>query len=76
MTLAVFGSCPPDVARLDGAARERGMPFTVLDLSAAGLRERYGADLVLVRPDQHIAWCGDRVPGDVLALVDAVQGAR
>jgi hypothetical protein len=76
MTLAVFGSCTPDVAHLEGAARERGMPFTVLDLSSAGLRERYGADLVLVRPDQDIAWCGDRVPGDVLALVDAVRGAH
>jgi hypothetical protein len=30
---------------------------------------------VLSRPDQHIAWRGDRVPADPLDLTDRVRGA-
>jgi hypothetical protein len=35
------------------------------------LRPRYGADLVLVRPDQHVAWRGDSIenPDQLLGLV-------
>jgi hypothetical protein len=33
--------------------------MTAVDLGGwSHLRERYGADLVLVRPDQHVAWRG------------------
>jgi hypothetical protein len=35
------------------------------------LRPRYGADLLLVRPDQHVAWRGNSVesPARLLAMV-------
>jgi hypothetical protein len=29
----------------------------------------------LSRPDQHVAWRGDRLPSDALALIDRVRGA-
>lgn len=52
-----------DAAR--AAAALHGIPITVLELSpgdtelgAAQLRDRWGADLLLVRPDQHVAWRG------------------
>ena len=35
----------------------------------------YRHRLVLVRPDQHVAWRGDAEPGDTLDLVDLVRGA-
>ena len=31
-------------------------------------------DYVLVRPDQHVAWRGDRIPDDWDAVVDRVRG--
>jgi hypothetical protein len=31
--------------------------------------------LVLSRPDQHVAWRGNRPPGDPLAQIDRVRGA-
>ena len=44
------------------AARELGVPLAQLDLSGQRAtpqwRDLYGADLALVRPDQHIAWRG------------------
>jgi hypothetical protein len=35
----------------------------------------YRHKLVLVRPDQHVAWRGDAEPADPLDLVDLVRGA-
>jgi hypothetical protein len=62
---------------LDGlvaAARERGLPLTVLDLDFEETAAFYPQTLVLVRPDQHVAWRGDTAPADPLALVDLIRG--
>jgi 2-polyprenyl-6-methoxyphenol hydroxylase-like FAD-dependent oxidoreductase len=56
------------------AASARSVPLTVVDLRGAGLRERYGADLLLVRPDQHVAWRGDDTT-DADAVLARVTGA-
>ncbi|MGY1602294.1 FAD-dependent monooxygenase [Geodermatophilus sp. SYSU D00815] len=58
---------------LDAAARA-AVPVRLLDLAhLPGLRERCGADLVLVRPDQHVAWRG-AADADVDAVLDTVVG--
>ncbi len=55
------------------AAAQRGVPLLILDVDAA---VPYGAHkLVLSRPDQHVAWRGNAVPDDALALIDRVRGA-
>jgi 2-polyprenyl-6-methoxyphenol hydroxylase-like FAD-dependent oxidoreductase len=41
------------------AARRRGLPLEVLRLDNDEARELYAADLVLIRPDQVVAWRGD-----------------
>ena len=64
-----------DVRRLVEAAVARGVPLQVVDLGwAEALRDLYGADLVLVRPDQHVAWRGDQV-ADAEELLAGVTGA-
>ena len=64
-----------DPAPLAAEAQRRGIPLTVVDLPGVpGLRELLGEDLVLVRPDQHVAWRGGAVP-DAGALLDRVLGA-
>ncbi len=50
----------------------RGVPLKTLRLEAS--RGLYHSKLVLVRPDQHIAWHGDAV-ADPLAVIDRVRGA-
>jgi 2-polyprenyl-6-methoxyphenol hydroxylase-like FAD-dependent oxidoreductase len=63
------------VSRLVGAASERGVPLTVLDLDAPDARSLYAENLVLVRPDQHVAWRGDQEPPSPVKLIDTVRGS-
>jgi len=64
------------VAGMVEAAARRGVPLAVLDVAAPGAPALYGRKLVLVRPDQHVAWRGDAEPSAPLALIDLVRGAR
>jgi 2-polyprenyl-6-methoxyphenol hydroxylase-like FAD-dependent oxidoreductase len=64
-----------DVAALQAAARSRGLPLEVLDIDRPIGATCYGSGLVLSRPDQHVAWRGDVLPADPLALIDRVRGA-
>ncbi|WP_435175613.1 FAD-dependent monooxygenase [Actinacidiphila sp. bgisy145] len=57
-----------------GAAR--ALPFTVVHLTDPAARALYGTANVLVRPDQHVAWRGARLPaGGAAAVLDRVLGA-
>jgi 2-polyprenyl-6-methoxyphenol hydroxylase-like FAD-dependent oxidoreductase len=58
------------------AAAERGMPLSVLDIDLPDARTLYARNLILVRPDQHVAWRGDDQPPKPLDLVDHARGAR
>lgn len=60
------------VEQIAKAADSRGVPLTVLH--APQIAEYAGAAMILVRPDQHVAWRGDTAPEDVLGLVDTVRG--
>jgi hypothetical protein len=55
-------------------AATRSLPLTVIHLSDPAVRELYGADNVLIRPDQHVAWRGTRV-SDAAVVLDRVLGA-
>ena len=46
------------VAPLIDAAARRGVPMAAVDTDLVDTCARFGADAVLVRPDQHIAWLG------------------
>lgn len=62
----------PDAAR--AAAREMAVPLTVIAPREGALPQLYGARYALVRPDQHVAWRGDRWPADGLALFARITG--
>lgn len=72
-TLLRFADHPVD--GLVEAAALRGVPLDVVDVRDSTARGLYERDLVLVRPDQHVAWRGHRSPADPLAVVDRVRGA-
>lgn len=63
-----------DVAPLADAAERVGLPLCTIDIDDGAVRDLYERKLVLVRPDRHVAWRGDRVPADAAALVDRIRG--
>lgn len=63
------------VTGIVAAAAQRSLPLEVLDVRSPEASELYRHRLVLVRPDQHVAWRGDAEPADPLDLVDLVRGA-
>jgi 2-polyprenyl-6-methoxyphenol hydroxylase-like FAD-dependent oxidoreductase len=69
-----FGAAAPDPGPLVRAARSRGVPLSVTQIDAPAVAALYQRKLVLVRPDGHVAWRGDALPGDPVALVDTVRG--
>jgi 2-polyprenyl-6-methoxyphenol hydroxylase-like FAD-dependent oxidoreductase len=70
-----LGANAPAVDDLVEAAMRRRMPLTVTDLDQPPVSEAYQKRLVLVRPDGHVCWRGDELPGDALHLIDTVRGA-
>ncbi|QMU71558.1 FAD-dependent monooxygenase [Streptacidiphilus sp. P02-A3a] len=74
-TLLRLGPEPPSGKPLQAAAQARGLPLRVLDVEGEPARELYQRDLVLIRPDQHVAWRGNQLPTDPGDLVARVSGA-
>ncbi|MBL0422986.1 FAD-dependent monooxygenase [Ramlibacter sp. AW1] len=57
-TLMAFGADPSAVQAFHDAAAKMGLPLTVVSDAFEGEPARYEARLVLVRPDQFVAWAG------------------
>lgn len=63
-----------DTAPLEAAAQAIGVPLKIARIGQPGLQDLYQRGLVLVRPDQHVAWRGDALPADCTALLARVLG--
>ena len=74
-TLLRLGGHAAGSAALEAAARRRGIPLDVLDHPSDAARDLYERDLVLIRPDQHVAWRGNRPPHDPDMLWSNLVGA-
>jgi len=55
-------------------ARARGIPMAYLPIRDAAVRACWERDLVLVRPDQHVAWRDDFAPAAWDIVLDRVAG--
>ncbi len=69
-----LGDSAPDSTAMNAAFARRGVPLTVTTIADAGICALYERRLVLVRPDGHVAWRGDVMPDDALAVVDCIRG--
>jgi hypothetical protein len=74
-TTSVYDALGDDFALVVTAGAVPAVPLPVVDLRDRGLRGRYGHDLLLVRPDQHVAWAGDDLP-DPTAVLARARGLR
>ncbi|KUP91948.1 FAD-dependent monooxygenase [Tritonibacter horizontis] len=70
--LATTGTCEEECLKAAQEAEALGVPLKVLDLRHANLAPLYEASLILIRPDQHVAWRGSRWPGE--GLIKQVLG--
>jgi 2-polyprenyl-6-methoxyphenol hydroxylase-like FAD-dependent oxidoreductase len=61
---------------LVAAATGHGVPMMHLSLADPAVRTSWASRLVLVRPDQQVAWHADRSPSDWEAVLDVVTGRR
>jgi hypothetical protein len=73
-TLLRLGGTTEDAGALQRAFKALGAPFEVLDIPDAIARDIYGYDLMLLRPDLHVAWRGNRAPANPPALAARVTG--
>jgi 2-polyprenyl-6-methoxyphenol hydroxylase-like FAD-dependent oxidoreductase len=73
--LLVLADDGPTSRAFAAEAASRSLPFTIVHLADPAVRELYGADYVLIRPDQHVAWRGAHLPeGGAAAVFDLVLG--
>jgi 2-polyprenyl-6-methoxyphenol hydroxylase-like FAD-dependent oxidoreductase len=64
-----------DASPIERAFAHRGVPLAVETIDTPDVAALYERQLVLVRPDGHVAWRADAPPADPLALADRVRGA-
>jgi 2-polyprenyl-6-methoxyphenol hydroxylase-like FAD-dependent oxidoreductase len=72
-TLLRLGARPADAAPFAAAAAEMHIPLAVVDIARDEPRELYQADLVLIRPDQIVAWRGNS-SADASAVLSRATG--
>jgi 2-polyprenyl-6-methoxyphenol hydroxylase-like FAD-dependent oxidoreductase len=70
-----FDAGAHDAESLLQAARVRGVPLDFVALHEPQVASLYERKFVLVRPDGHVAWRGDRMPDQPDRLIDVVRGA-
>lgn len=73
-TLIRLGGVEADNSKLIEALRSYGAPARAIDIPDAVARDVYGYDFVLVRPDLHIVWRGNKPHDDVAALAARATG--
>jgi 2-polyprenyl-6-methoxyphenol hydroxylase-like FAD-dependent oxidoreductase len=74
-TLLVLDTMADWVQPLVDAAKHLGLPFKVIHIHDEHLRRLYEKRVVLVRPDQHVAWRSDSLPLDCVQLLNIARGA-
>jgi 2-polyprenyl-6-methoxyphenol hydroxylase-like FAD-dependent oxidoreductase len=61
-SLLRLGATREDTLALERSFKACGAPFEVLDIADEPARDLYGFDLILLRPDLHVVWRGNRAP--------------
>jgi hypothetical protein len=73
-TLLRLGASKADTAGLQKAFAALGAPLQMIDIADERPREIYGYDLLLLRPDLHVAWRGNAAPEDPERLAKIATG--
>lgn len=63
-----------DTTQLEAALKDRGAPVSTIEIPDQVAREVYGHDVILLRPDMHIVWRGDRAPENAAEIAAVATG--
>ena len=74
--MMAFDSDETTVESFRKASQSTGVPLKIIEDTFGGGREAYENSLVLVRPDQYVAWAGNGQPEDMTALFRKVTGRQ
>jgi 2-polyprenyl-6-methoxyphenol hydroxylase-like FAD-dependent oxidoreductase len=75
-TLLRLGRTRADTSSLERAFAAVRAPFTAIDVPDDAARQVYGYDLLLLRPDMHVVWRGNRPHEDPGHLAAVATGHR
>jgi 2-polyprenyl-6-methoxyphenol hydroxylase-like FAD-dependent oxidoreductase len=64
-----------DIDGIIEAAAHRRVPMVTVDVDSDEAGDLYPDKLLLSRPDQHVAWRGNKSPGNPTMLIDRIRGA-
>jgi 2-polyprenyl-6-methoxyphenol hydroxylase-like FAD-dependent oxidoreductase len=73
-TLLRLGGSAADTSPLARGFAAHGAPFRTLDIPDETPRAVYGYDLILLRPDLHVVWRGNRLPEEPERLAAMATG--
>ena len=73
-TLLRLGGTRADTSSLERSFREMRAPLEVLEVAGERPRELYQYDLLLVRPDLHVVWRGNKLPQDAAEIAMVATG--
>jgi hypothetical protein len=73
-TLLRLGKTSVDTGCMAQAFQELRAPLDAVSIDSERAREIYGCDLLLVRPDLHVAWRGNTLPDNVREIAAVTMG--
>ena len=73
-SLLRLGGARADTSSLEKSFREIHAPLEVLDVAGERARDIYQYDLLLVRPDLHVAWRGNQPPHNAAKIAMVASG--
>ena len=72
--LLSLGTKPPDTTRIRKSFEATGAPVTEVRVESDRVRDLYGFDFLVLRPDMHVVWRGTQVPRNALEIVSIATG--
>ncbi len=73
-TLLCLGGARANTGELAGAFASFGAPFSIVEIDEERPRDIFGHDFLLLRPDLHVVWRGNRLSADPAMLAALATG--
>ena len=72
--LLSLGTKPPDSTKIRKSFEATGAPVTEVKVESDRVRDLYGFDFLVLRPDMHVVWRGTELPRNTPEIVSIATG--